>query len=203
VASHLRDDSGFGRGDAAQVVLASAPGHRAWEGRSIADLASEWGMSPGDAAQRVLDAEGIQCTVIMHGMSEDDVRTVMKHPTTMIGSDGIPTLHGKPHPRLYGTFARVLGHYARELGLLPLEEAVHRMTGFPARKFGLHDRGEVRPGAHADLVLFDPERIADVATYSDPHHPPRGIAHVFVNGTPVVRDGVHTGARPGRALRRA
>jgi N-acyl-D-amino-acid deacylase len=136
-------------------------------------------------------------------MDEDDVRTVMRHPTTMIGSDGIPTLEGRPHPRLYGTFARVLGRYARELGLFPLEEAVHRMTGLPARKFGLAERGVVRAGAFADLVLFDPARILDAGSYEDPHRPPRGIAHVFVNGAEVVREGTHTGARPGRALRRS
>ena len=120
----------------------------------------------------------------------------------MIGSDGIPTLTGKPHPRLYGTFARVLGHYARDEGVLPLAEAIHRMTGMPATKFGLVDRGAIRPGSAADLVLFDPLHIDDVATYDDPRRHPTGIAGVWVNGTRVVDDGVHTGARPGRALRR-
>jgi N-acyl-D-aspartate/D-glutamate deacylase len=139
----------------------------------------------------------------MHSMDEDDVQTVMRHPSTMIGSDGIPTLGGKPHPRLYGTFARVLGRYARELGLFSLEEAVHRMTGLPAAKFGLEDRGVVREGAFADLVLFDPDSVIDVGTFEDPNRYPDGIVHVLVNGTPVVRDGDHTGARPGRALRRS
>ncbi|MEN8185028.1 MAG: amidohydrolase family protein, partial [Myxococcota bacterium] len=141
-------------------------------------------------------------TIVMHSMNEEDVRTVMRHPSTMIGSDGIPTLGGKPHPRLYGTFARVLGRYARDHGVLPLAEAVHRMTGLPAAKFGLADRGAVREGAFADLVLFDPDTVIDVGTYEDPNHPPVGIAHVLVNGVAVVRDGAHTGARPGRALRR-
>lgn len=203
VAASLRGEGGgLGRGEPADVVIASAPGHPGWEGRSLAALADAWQVSAGDAAQRVLDAEGLQCTVILHSMAEDDVRTVLRHPTTMIGSDGLPTLNGKPHPRLYGTFARVLGHYARDLGLLPLAEAVHRMTGMSAARFGLVDRGVLRPGAWADLVLFDPARIADVASYADPHRPPAGIAHVFVNGAAVVRDGEHTGARPGRALRR-
>jgi N-acyl-D-amino-acid deacylase len=112
-------------------------------------------------------------------------------------------LPGKPHPRLWGTFARVIGHSARELGLFPIEQAVHRMTGFSAAKFGLRDRGVIREGAFADLVVFDPARILDVGTYEDPNHPPAGIHHVFVNGVSVVRDGAHTGARPGRALRRA
>jgi N-acyl-D-aspartate/D-glutamate deacylase len=127
----------------------------------------------------------------------------MSHPTTMIGSDGIPSLGGKPHPRLYGTFAKVLGFYARDEGVLTVEEAVHRMTGMPAAKFGLADRGVIAEGAYADLVLFDPASIADVATYESPRQYPAGIHAVWVNGTAVVRDGEHTGARPGRALRRA
>jgi dihydroorotase/N-acyl-D-amino-acid deacylase len=203
VLSYLEGGGGIGRGRPEDIQLSSAPQHPEWEGRTIAALAAEWGVSPGDAARRVLDAEGIAATVVMHVMCEDDVRTVMRHPTTMIGSDGLPTLHGKPHPRLYGTFARVLGTYAREQGVLSLAEAVHRMTGFPARKFRFTDRGEVRAGAFADLVVFDPARVADVATYAEPHQPPAGIAHVFVNGTQVVKDGAHTHARPGRTLRRS
>lgn len=184
------------------VVIASSPKQREWEGMSVAALAAQLGRSPRDAVIHVLGTSP-SVTAVMHSMNEEDVRTVMRHPSTMIGSDGIPSLPGKPHPRLWGTFARVLGHYARELGLFPLEEAIHRMTGFTAQKFGLRDRGELRPGAFADLVLFDPARIIDVGTYEDPNHPPAGIHHVFVNGTRVVRDGAHTGARPGRPLRRA
>ncbi len=184
------------------VVIASAPKRRDWEGRSIAQLAQELELPAHEAAQRALElSPGI--TAVMHTMNENDVRTVMRHPSTMIGSDGIPSLPGKPHPRLWGTFARVLGRYARELGLFPLEQAVHRMTGMAARKFGLRDRGVIRDGAFADLVLFDAARVIDVGTYEDPNHPPAGIAHVFVNGTRVGRDGAHTGARPGRPLRRA
>jgi N-acyl-D-aspartate/D-glutamate deacylase len=194
---------GIGRGRPEDIQLSSAPQHPEWEGKTIAALADAWKLSPIDAARRILDAEGIGATVVLHVMCEDDVRTVLRHPTTMIGSDGLPTLHGKPHPRLYGTFARVLGTYVREQGVLSLAEAVHRMTGFPARKFGFADRGEVRAGAFADLVVFDPARIADVATYEDPHQPPAGIAHVFINGTQVVKKGAHTRARPGRTLRRS
>lgn len=184
------------------VVIASAAKRRDWEGRSIAQLAQELELPAREAAKRALElSPGI--TAVMHSMSEDDVRTVMRHPSTMIGSDGVPSLPGKPHPRLWGTFARVLGRYARELGLFPLEEGVHRMTGMPARKFGLRDRGAIREGAFADLVIFDAARIIDVGTYEDPNHPPAGIHHVFVNGTRAVRDGAHTGARPGRPLRRA
>ncbi len=143
-----------------------------------------------------------ETTVIVHNLREDDVRTVMRHPTTMIGSDGMPTIEGRPHPRLYGTFARVLGRYARELGVLSLAEAVHRMTGLPAATFGLERRGLLRPGYAADVVLFDPTRIADCGTFEDPHRPPVGIAAVFVNGVQVLGAGGSTGARPGRVLRR-
>jgi N-acyl-D-amino-acid deacylase len=194
--------SGIGRLEAEAIVVAAADGHREWEGRSLADLMREFGLPAREAAERVLAASP-GTTVVLHSMDEEDVRTVMRHETTMIGSDGIPTLEGRPHPRLYGSFARVLGRYARDLGLFPLEEAVHRMTGLSARKFGLVDRGVVRAGAFADLVLFDPARVADAGSYEDPHRPPHGIAHVFVNGTPVVRGGAHTGSRPGRVLRRA
>ncbi|HKC52969.1 MAG TPA: D-aminoacylase [Myxococcota bacterium] len=195
-------EGGLGRISPESVSVASAPGHTEWEGRSIADLARDLGKDPQSAAEHVI-ARAPGVTAVMHSMNEDDVRTVMRHPSTMIGSDGIPTLPGKPHPRLWGTFARVLGRYARDLGVFPMEEAVHRMTGFPARKFGLRDRGVIRAGAFADLVVFDPARILDVGTYEDPNHPPTGIHHVFVNGTRVVRDGAHSGARPGHAIRRA
>jgi len=127
----------------------------------------------------------------------------MRHPSTMIGSDGLPTLKGKPHPRLYGTFARVLGHYARDEGVFPLEQAVHRMTGFPAQKFGFADRGVLRAGAKADLVLFDPNTIIDCGTFEDPKQLPKGIAAVYVNGALTVHNGKPTDARAGQALRRA
>jgi N-acyl-D-amino-acid deacylase len=193
--------SGIGATDWSSVVLVSAPQHAAWEGKPLDALAAEFDETPHDTARRVVDAEGFGAVVVMHSMCEEDVRTVMAHPTTMIGSDGIPTLGGKPHPRLYGTFARVLGHYARDEAVLPLAEAVHRMTGLPAAKFGLTDRGTLVPGAWADLVLFDPATIDDIATYDSPRQYPAGIRGVWVNGTAVVRDGTHTGARPGRPVR--
>lgn len=184
-----------------EVVIATASRHPEWEGRSVAELMTTLAKPAREAAEYVA-AESPGVTVVMHTMCEDDVRAVMRHPSTMIGSDGIPALPGKPHPRLWGTFARVLGRYARDLGLLTLEDAVWRMTGLPARKFGLRNRGIVREGAFADLVVFDPARILDVGTYENPNIPPAGISHVFVNGTHVVCDGQHTGARPGRPLRR-
>ncbi|MBM4268883.1 MAG: D-aminoacylase [Deltaproteobacteria bacterium] len=183
------------------VVIASNPDDPSLEGLSIADIARQWEIAPADVARRIVEQGQLRVWVVLHTMCEDDVQTVLRHPTTMIGSDGIQTPAGKPHPRLYGTFPRVLGRYARDLAILSLEEAVRRMTSFPAEKFGLRDRGTIRVGAHADLVVFDPETIADTATWTDPRRAPEGIRHVFVNETSVVRDGAHTGARPGRSLR--
>jgi N-acyl-D-aspartate/D-glutamate deacylase len=134
-------------------------------------------------------------------MDEADVRRVMKHELCMIGSDGLPS-GGKPHPRLYGTFPRVLGRYARDEGLLTLEEAVHKMTAQPAQRFGLEQRGEVREGWFADLVVIDPRTVADTATYEEPRRFPRGIEYVTVNGEVVVDNCKQTQARPGRVLRR-
>jgi len=183
------------------VVIASTATHPEWEGRSLAQLGAQMHCTPEQAAERVLAADA-GVTVVLHAMSEADVRTVMRHPSTMIGSDGIPTLEGKPHPRLYGTFARVLGRYARDEGLFSMAEAVYRMTGFAAAKFGLEDRGVVREGAAADLVLFDPARIIDVGTFEDPKRAPAGIRAVFVNGVQAVAEGRATGRRAGRVLRR-
>ena len=193
---------GLGPMAGSDVVIASAAACPEYEGCNLAELAERWGVDAQAAAERVLRDEP-STWVVMHSMSEDDVREVLRHPTTMIGSDGVPTDGGRPHPRLYGTFPRVLGHYARDEGVIAMEEAVHRMTGFSAAKFGLVDRGLVREGAYADLVVFDPDAIDDVSSYEDPRRHPAGIHHVFVNGRAVVRDGVHTGDRSGRALRRA
>ena len=195
-------EGGIGSLSGDDVVIASTASHPEWEGRSIADFAEEWGLEAQEAGDRVL-AQAPLASVVIHSMSEDAVLRVMAHEPTMIGSDGIPTLEGRPHPRLYGSFARVLGHYARDAGVFPLEQAVHRMTGMSATKFGLADRGFVREGHFADLVVFDPNTIVDVGTYEDPHHAPRGIHQVFVNGAHAVGDGVHTGARSGRPLRRS
>jgi N-acyl-D-amino-acid deacylase len=199
----FRSDSpgGVGQLAAADVLIASSPAHPEWEGLRLSELGARWGLDDEPAARRVVEAEGESCFVVVFSMDEDDVRTVMAHPTTMIGSDGVPA-GSKPHPRLYGCFPRVLGHYVREERVLDLATALHRMTGMPAAKFRLTDRGVVRPGAFADLVLFDPATIRDTATYEEPRRFPEGIRAVFVNGRAVARDGAHTGARPGRALRR-
>jgi N-acyl-D-amino-acid deacylase len=199
----FRGDSpgGLGQLEGSDVLVSSAPKHPEWEGKTVAALASQWRADTEGAAQRIVRAEDEACFVVVFTMDENDVKTVMAHPSTMIGSDGVPT-GGKPHPRLYGCFARVLGHYVRDEKVLPLATAIHRMTGFPAAKFQLRDRGVLRVGAFADVVVFDPARIADVATYEEPRRPPAGMCAVYVNGVAVARDGAHTGARPGRALRR-
>ena len=194
----LDSDAGVGPAD---IVIASSPLRPEWEGRSIEQLAADLDLAPRAAADAVLDVDP-NTTVIIHSISEDDVRTVLAHDSTMIGSDGLPTLHAKPHPRLSNSFARVLGHYARELGVIELATAVHRMTGLPAEAFGLVDRGVIREGAIADLVLFDEDAIIDRATFDQPLDMPAGIHEVVVNGTPVAIDGEHTGALPGRVVRR-
>jgi N-acyl-D-amino-acid deacylase len=185
----------------ADLLIAATPGHPSYEGRTLADLMAAWDLPAELAARRLLAEEGQRAWVVQFSMAEADVRTVLAHPTTMIGSDGLPS-GGKPHPRLWGCFPRVLGRYVRRERVLDLATAIHRMTGLPATKFGLRDRGLVRAGGFADLVVLDPQTIADQATYTDPTRPPVGIHAVYVNGQGVVRDGVHTGARPGRALRR-
>ena len=138
------------------------PGHPEWEGHSIAELADRFDQAPPEAAKAIVDAEGYGAVVVMHSMQEDDVRTVMAHPSTMIGSDGIPTVAGKPHPRLYGTFAKVLGHCDERVALARTSRAPHDRYAGPSS--GLADRGSIRAGAEADLVLFDPATINDVAT---------------------------------------
>jgi N-acyl-D-amino-acid deacylase len=165
-------------------------------GRDLADIAREMGVDMKEAAQRLLPAGAIYFT-----MDEDDVQRVLSWPEAMIGSDGLPhDIH--PHPRLWGTFPRVLGHYSRDLKLFSLEEAVRRMTSLTAQCFGLADRGVLRKGAYADLVVFDAEKIIDRATFEQPKLPAAGIDLVLVNGAAVWRDGAATGNRPGRALRR-
>ena len=185
----------------AELVIASAPGRPDWEGQSIEALSAALGLEPRQSAERIVaDAPG--ATAILHMMSEDDVRTVMRHPSTMIGSDGIPTPGGRPHPRLYNSFARVLGHYARDEPVFDLATAVHRMSGFSAAKFALRDRGCIKEGNFADLVLFDARTIVDRGTFAEPNQYPEGIREVFVNGRSAVRADVVTDERAGKVLRR-
>jgi N-acyl-D-amino-acid deacylase len=169
----------------------------AMSGRDLADIARGWGVRPEDAVARLLPAGAIYFM-----MDEADVQRILRHPEAMIGSDGLPH-DTHPHPRLWGSFPRVLGHYSRDLALFPLEEAVRRMTGLTAARFGLRDRGVLREGAFADVTIFDPAAIADRASFEAPTKPAAGVETVIVNGRCVWRAGAPTGARPGRALRRA
>ena len=165
-------------------------------GRELAVIAADWGVSPKDAVERLQPAGAIYWM-----MDEADVQRVLSFPHTMIGSDGLPH-DSHPHPRLWGTFPRVLGHYCRDLGLFGLEEAVRKMTGLPAARFGLSGRGTVAAGACADITVFDPATVIDRATFEQPTIPAAGIEYVFVNGRPVWAEGRSTGERSGRALRR-
>ena len=184
------------------VVVASSPGQSQWEGKSVSELTQLLNLSPLAAAREVV-AQSPGTSVILHMMSEEDVQLVMRHPSTMIGSDGIPTLDGRPHPRLYNSFARVLGHYSRDVGLFNLTTAIYRMSGFPAKKFRLTGRGEIAEGAWADLVLFDPATVIDKGTFEDPNRYPAGLHAIFVNGQVAVQDDKVTGHRAGQVLTRA
>ena len=185
--------------DAAGITIASTKAGVGLEGESLAALASAWSLTAADAAGRIVEADPATI-VIRRGMDEDDVCSALSYERAMIGSDGIPGA-GKPHPRLYGTFARVLGHYARDQQLFSIEEAVRRMTALPARQFKLARRGQLRLGWAADIVCFELETVDDRATYEDPRRYPAGIVHVVVNGSIVVQDGEQLPARPGRFLR--
>ncbi|MGS1005057.1 N-acyl-D-amino-acid deacylase family protein [Burkholderia glumae] len=178
------------------ITLTWSEPHPEMAGKTLAAIAAAWGVSEQDAARRLQPAGAVY-----HNMSEDDVRRILSHPATMIGSDGLPN-DPLPHPRLWGAFPRVLGHYARDQQLLPLAEAVRKMSSLTARRFGLGQRGEVHVGYHADLVLFDPDTVIDAASFERPQQPARGIEAVWVNGVLSYRDGAPTGARAGRFVPR-
>jgi N-acyl-D-amino-acid deacylase len=177
-----------------------------WDGRSVAELADAAEKSCHDWVFDALLELDLEAGIVLFMMSEDNRRQELRHPAMMIGTDGAgiavggPLAKGLTHPRTYGTYPMVLGRYVRELGVLSLEEAVWKMTGFPAQKLRWRDRGLIRKGYRADLVVVNPDTVADLATYQAPHHYPAGIPHVIVNGVPVIRDGSHTLARPGRVL---
>ncbi len=170
-------------------------------GRSVAALAAEQGRPATEVFFDLLVRDGLATTILQHVGHEENVRTIMRHRVHTAGSDAI-LVGAKPHPRAWGTFPRYLGHYVRELGVLGLEDCVHHLTGRPAARLGLLDRGLVRVGHHADLVLFDPDSVRDTATFEQPRQQAQGIDYVFVNGTAVIDDGSRTDALPGRALRR-
>jgi N-acyl-D-amino-acid deacylase len=179
------------------VVVAGARRNAGFEGRTIEELAAAEGDDPVGFVARLLIDEQAQATVIIHAMAEEDVARVIASGLSMIGSDGIP-LPGKQHPRWAGTFVRIIAKYVRADGLLTLEEAVRKMSGMAAQRFGLDGKGVIAEGMDADLVVFDLGSVVDGATYTEPLTPPAGVSHVLVNGELAIRDGVATGVRAGK-----
>lgn len=191
-----------------QVMVSESPSQPEAAGLNLAELGQRMGCAPVDAMMDLLVADHAKTLAVFFLMDEQDVRRIMTHPQVAVGSDGIyfgrpGHLHeGRPHPRYFGTFPRVLGRYARDEAVLALPEAVRKMTSLCADIVGLHNRGRIRPGLAADLVVFDATHILDRADYLDPFQPPSGIDSVLVNGMAVVYEGRVTGATPGRVLRR-
>jgi N-acyl-D-amino-acid deacylase len=177
-------------------------------GRNLYEIAETWRVEPIDAVFRLLVEEEGSVGFIGHGMSAENVERVVGHSLVMIGSDGSsmapegPAAKTRPHPRSYGAFARVLAYYARERALFDLPTAVKKMTSMPADQIGLRDRGRLARGKKADVVIFDAEKVKDEATFDDPHRLATGFQYVLVNGESVIKNGQHTGNRPGRVLRR-
>jgi N-acyl-D-aspartate/D-glutamate deacylase len=192
--------------DAVRITVSPAGSDEV--GRTLADIAVRRDCDPIDALCAILVADGGATRGLITSMHEEDVRAFVACPWVLVGSDGRafgpdgPLARELPHPRFYGTFPRVVGHYARDLGLLTLAQAVHKMTGASAAALGLRDRGVLRPGAAADIVVFNPDSIAERGTFDEPRRYPAGVSYVIVNGTVVIDAGAHTGALPGRVLRR-
>jgi N-acyl-D-amino-acid deacylase len=194
-----------GGGDPANVVLSRCAFDPSLAGQNLAEVTRARGMEPTftNAAETTLwIVEQGGCSGVFHAIHEDDLERILRHPATMIASDGeIPEFGvGHPHPRSYGTYTRVLGRYVRERGALSLEEAVRKMSSYPAQRLGLLDRGVLRPGMKADIVVFDAAAVRDVATFEQPHQYSEGFSLVIVNGMPVLENGAMTAARPGRVL---
>jgi N-acyl-D-amino-acid deacylase len=204
IERRIREDRGAG--DPANVVFASCAHDETLAGRSLADYTRARGMepTPANAAEAAVELQlAGGCSAIYHAIHEEDVERILRHPATMVASDGgIPSFGvAAPHPRSYGTFARVLARYVRERGVLRLEEAVRRMTSLPAQRMNLQDRGLIRVGMRADLVLFDPATIQDHATFLEPHHYATGVDSVWVNGVLTLDAGAMTDHRGGQVLR--
>ena len=190
------------------IMISYCKGHPEYEGKMISELADQKNINPFDFVFDLIIEERASVRVVLFSMSEEDMRTVLRSPFSMIGSDssaratyGILSA-GKPHPRAYGTFPRVLGKYTREEKVLTLQEAIRKMTSFPAQKLGLKDRGLIKEGMWADITVFDPNKVIDKATFMTPHQYPEGIEYVIVNGKIVVEKGEHTKEKPGKVLRR-
>ena len=195
--------------DWGSILVVYAKNNPKYNGKTIADIAKEQGKKPHDAACDLLLAEEAQVPTVMFGMTEEDIKTVMSSPLGMVGSDGSAISpkgvlgKGKPHPRFYGTFPRILSQYVREEKIIPLEEAIRKMTSAPAQRLGLKSRGLLREGYKADVVVFNPDTIKDEATFTDPHRFASGIPYVVCNGVFTIEKGKHTGKLPGKTLRKA
>ncbi len=193
------------------VLISSVPEGEdaAVNGRTLAEVAAMRGERPVETVMNLLARHERMPAIVIFCMCEENLRRVLSWPFVAAGSDARARVASeraaaeRPHPRSYGTFARFLGKYVREEKLLPLEEAVRRITSLPAERLGLRGRGVIREGALADITIFDPGAVADRATYADPHQPSAGMLHVIVNGRPVIENGIHNGALPGRVLRRS
>ncbi|HEY7287451.1 MAG TPA: amidohydrolase family protein [Vicinamibacterales bacterium] len=198
---------GAGGGDGVMISTVLNPELRKYEGMTLTAIGQSMGKDPRDAVMDLVIADRDQTSVITSIMNEDDVRTALKHPLVGVGTDsGAQAEDGKlseskSHPRAWGSFPRILGHYVRDEHLIPLEEAVRKMTSKAAARVHLNDRGVLRPGLKADIVIFDAATIRDVSTFEDPKHYSAGIRHVFVNGRRVLADGAMTAERSGRPLR--
>ena len=199
----IRDERGGG--DPKNVQIASCGFDASLAGKTLADLTRQRGAEPtidsaAETAIWIVEQGG--CQGIFHAMSDQDLERIIRHPATMIASDGEVPVFGRanPHPRSYGTFARVLGVYVREKKILTLEDAIRRMSSFPAARLGLRDRGVLGPGMKADIAVFDPATVRDTATYEKPHQYAEGFSHVIVNGQVVYEKGEMTASRPGRVL---
>jgi len=197
----------LGSWDAVQVTSTNSP-DLAWaEGQRLGSVAQARGVEPYVLLLQLIRGDRARSGMVGFGMSEENTTRFLAHSLGMVCSDGSalsvegPLSEGTPHPRNFGTFPRVLGHYVRELRAMPLQTAIHKMTGMPARRLRMEGRGTIAPGAFADLVAFDPDTVADRATFANPHQYPVGIPHVMVNGQFVLRDGEPTDARPGRVVR--
>jgi N-acyl-D-amino-acid deacylase len=193
----------LGSWDAVQLTGAGSEEYAWVGGHRLGTLAQQRGVEPYTLLLDIMTGDRGRTRMVGFGMSEENVARKLAHPLAMVCSDGgaVSRADGTPHPRNYGTFPRVLGRYCREMKVMPLEEAIRKMTSAPAARLRFHDRGRIATGAAADVVVFDPATVADRATFEEPHQFPAGIPHVIVNGTFVIRDGDHTGARPGRAVR--
>ena len=183
-----------------EISSVESAANQRWIGKRIPEVAAGMGVESFEAVRQLLIEEKLNVNILLHVGFEVNFWTIMKQPYHMAASDGL-LAGARPHPRAWGTFARYLGHYARDEGLFTWQEIVRKMTSLPHRRLGQWDRGIIRPGMWADICVFDPVRVRDTATYENPKQFPEGIPYVMVNGTLVKDDGVHTGALPGRALR--